>query len=367
MDTIRLAIIGTGGMANGHAASFKKEDDVQIVACCDVIPDAAESFAQRHGIPNWYEDYREMLDREDIDAISVVTSDAAHCEISVAALKKGIHVLCEKPMATTLEEAAEMYEAAKKSRKMNMIQFSYRPMAALERARKIISDGLLGDIKHVEASYLQAWLSSTGWGDWRDKPAFLWRMSKKHGGGTLADIGCHIFDFTTYAAGDVAKLCCMMKSFGKGVSKNTHKGYKLDADDSFFANVEFKSGAVGVIHSTRWAQGHQNSLRLRVFGDKGSISIDTDNGRDKLNVCIGKFQRNNALWNTIPAGIQEESNYSRFIRSIRDGKQEAPTFRDGLRIQAILDACHRSADEGGFVDVADPTKAAKGGKKKKKK
>jgi len=351
MAKIRLAIIGTGGMANGHVRRFREEDDVEIVACCDIVAARAKEFAERHNIPVWYDDFETLLAREQLDAVSVVTSDAAHCPVSVAALRRGLHVLCEKPMATSLAEARQMYRAAKAAGKMNMIQFSYRPYPALDLARRIIDEGHLGKVKHIEASYLQSWLAQPAWGDWHEKTAFLWRMSKKHGGGTLADIGCHILDFTTYAAGDIREVSCQMKSFPKGVPRNMWRGYRLDADDSFFATVEFASGALGVVHATRWASGHHNALRLRIFGDKGGLVVDSEVGRDKVQVCVGDFHVRGALWNTVTATTPEESVYKRFIRSIRTGKPEAPTFADGLRVQAYLEACRKSAATGRPVNV----------------
>jgi predicted dehydrogenase len=301
-----------------------------------------------------YKDYRELLEKESLDAVSVVTSDAAHCEVSVAALEKGLHVLCEKPLATSTAEARRMLRAARKSGRIHMINFSYRSLPAIERARQLVADGLLGRVKHVEASYLQCWLANDSWGAWRNSPALLWRMSRQHRGGTLADIGCHILDFTTHAAGEITSLQCAMKNFPKGVPRNTWKGYKLDADDSFFATAEFASGALGVIHATRWATGHFNCLRLRIFGDKGALAVDTEAGGDNLQVCIGEFQGRNKLWNTLPANLPETTIYGRFLRGIRSGKNEAPTFEDGARGRAYQDACIASAESGKPVRVRLP-------------
>jgi predicted dehydrogenase len=346
MEAIRVAIIGTGGMANNHAASFKIEPDVRIAACCDVIRKTAETFAAKHAVPAVYTDYRELLAKESLDAVSVVTSDAAHGEVSVAASRKGLHVLCEKPLATSSAEAGRMLRAARASGKIHMINFSYRSVPALERARQLVADGELGAIRHVEASYLQCWLASDCRGDWRERPASFWRMSRSHSGGTLADLGCHILDFVTYVVGDIASLHCSMKSFPKGVPRNTWKGYRLDADDSFFATAEFASGALGIIHATRWATGHANCLRLRVFGDRGALVLDTDAGGNKLQVCLEKFHALNRLWNELPANVPETTVYARFIRAIRSGAPEAPTFEDGVRARAYQDACIVSAETG---------------------
>jgi len=348
---LRVAVVGCGGMANSHLSKFTGERNVQIVACCDVLEASARQFAERHSIPAWYTDYRKLLAREQLDAVAVVTSDVAHAAVSIAAFKKGLHVLCEKPLATSLAEAKRMLAAAKASGKMHMVNFSYRPYVALERARQLVDEGRLGRIIHVEASYLQQWLASDAWGDWRKVPALQWRMSRKHRGGVLVDIGCHILIFTTHVVGDITSLQCRMKSFDKGVPKNTWKGYKLDADDSFAVTAEFASGAFGVIHATRWASGHNNALRLRVFGDKGALAIDTEVGKDKLQLCVGEFQARNLLWNTLTIPTPESSNYARFIRSIRTGKSEEPTFEDGVKIQGYLEACQQSAKSGKMLRV----------------
>jgi predicted dehydrogenase len=353
MDPIRYAVFGCGGMANGHATRMQQEPNVHLAACCDIVPEAAKAFAERHKIPAWYTDPQELLDKTPLDACSIVTSDAAHAPISLAAFKKGLHVLCEKPLGVSSEETRVMLKAARASGRMHMVNFSYRSYPALERARDLIAEGLVGRVMHVEASYLQSWLATDSWGDWRNKPAFLWRMSKKHRGGTLVDIGCHILIFTTLLAGNVRKLTCQTRCFDKGVPRNTWKGYKLDADDSFTMTAEFDTGALGVVHASRWATGHANALRLRVFGDKGAIVIDSESGKDKLQLCTGDFQRKHMMWNTLNVPAQETAIYSRFIRSIRSGKAEPPTFEDGHRIQVYLDACKASAESGRIVSIKE--------------
>jgi predicted dehydrogenase len=142
-----------------------------------------------------------------------------------------------------------------------------------------------------------------------------------------------------------------MKSFPKGVPRNMWKGFRLDADDSFIATAEFASGALGVIHATRWATGQRNSLRLRVYGDKGGLVVDTDAGGNKLQLCLEKFHARNTLWNELPANVPETPIYARFIRAIRSGVPEAPTFEDGTRARTYQDACIASAETGRPVRV----------------
>ncbi len=359
-NMLRVGIIGSGSWARFHARCLQEIENVSLIACCDVHDETCQSFAKDFKIESTYSDYREMLEKEDLDAVSIVASDVVHCPAALAALDRGLHVMCEKPMAVTLDEAEQMYAAATKAGTMNMIQFSYRSAPALEQARQLVAEGRLGRIMHVEASYLQSWLVSNAWGDWRKSSAWLWRQSKAHHGGTLVDIGCHIFDFAAYVAGDITEVSCSMKNFEK-TPGNIHGEWTLDADDSFVCRTGFANGAIGVVHSSRWATGHLNSLRLRVFGDKGGLAIDTDRGNDKLSVCVDDFHTQNALWTEMPVKLTVPNNFVRFIRSIRSGKAEGATFEDGLKIQRVLDACVRSSKEGRCVSLpanAEETAAA---------
>ena len=349
---IRLAVVGCGGMANGHVNGFKKIPGVRITACCDVAEDRAAQFARKHGIPASYTDLGGMLASEKLDAVTNVTSDAAHASTSIAAFKAGLHVLCEKPLATSLAEANKMVRAAQKSGRIHMVNFSYRNSPALQRAREIVQAGKLGRITHVEASYLQSWICSRVWGDWKDNWAWIWRLSTQAGSaGTLGDIGCHIIDFATFVAGGIRSLSCQLSRLPKGVPGERWQGLKLDANDNVAITAEFEGGVLGCIHTTRWASGHANSLRLRVFGDQGAVDVDLDKGWDTLQVCIGRKAVDKCAWTTLKCR-KTPSNLERFIRSIRTGKNEQPDFVRGAEIQAYLDACFRSAKSKKLARIA---------------
>ena len=149
---MKIAIIGTGGMANAHARRFKEIKGVAITACCDIVPERAKAFAEKWGIPRQYTDYEELLDSEELDAVSIVTVDAAHAPITLAAVAKGRAVLCEKPMAVTLRDARKMRDAALAKGVVNMINFSYRNSCGLQAASRLVADGGIGRVIHVEAS-----------------------------------------------------------------------------------------------------------------------------------------------------------------------------------------------------------------------
>ncbi len=174
---IKLAIVGTGGMAHSHAKAFSAIKGCKLVAACDVVRERAQAFADKHGIPEVYADVDEMLAQSKMDAVSVVTPDAAHAAISLKAIAQGKHVLCEKPLATHYGDAKEMADAARLAGVINIVNLSYRNASAIQKAHQLVQQGALGRIMHVEASYLQSWLSAKHWGDWHSSPAWLWRLS----------------------------------------------------------------------------------------------------------------------------------------------------------------------------------------------
>jgi len=340
---IKIAIVGTGGMAGAHADAFKKIKGVKIVACCDIIPERAAQFAQKWNVPGVYTDYQKMLEVEKLDGVSNVTCDTMHAPISLAVIAKGVPILCEKPLATTLADARKMAAAAKKKGVVNMVNFSYRNSSGLQAAAKMIHEGKIGRIIHVESSYLQSWLSSKIWGDWRTSSALLWRLSSKHGSaGVLGDIGCHIYDLTTMLCGDIAEIYCNLKTFDKGIPGNRIGDYIFDTNDSFISNIVFKNGAIGTIHSSRWATGQKNSLRTRVYGDQGAIEIDLDQSYDSYKVCYGNDCVDSASWKVVKCK-PTPTNYQRFINAIRTGKPDPSDFENGAKIQAYL---HYSLESG---------------------
>lgn len=341
---IRLGIIGTGGMANAHAAEFQQIKGVRITCCCDVSPERARTFAAKHRIPGIYADYREMLERERLDAVSNVTPDAMHAEISLAAIDKGLAILCEKPMAATLEDARKMARAAEEAGVINMVNFSYRNASALQHAAAAVRKGQIGRVIHVEASYLQSWLVSPAWGRWQDSPAFTWRLSTKHGsGGALGDIGCHIYDMTCLLCGDIAEIDCRLKTFDKGLPGNVMGEFVLDANDSFVSTVVFANGALGAVHASRWAVGQENSLRVRAYGDQGAIEVDLDKSYTAYRICSGRRHIETSTWETVICK-PTPSTYRRFIRAIKTGQNDASDFANGRKIQAYLHYSNMSSE-----------------------
>ncbi len=333
---IGLGLIGTGGMANHHATQYSKIEGVKIIACCDVSKERASAFAAKWQVPRIYNDYLEMLEKEKLDGVDNVTPDAMHADISIAAVEKGLPILCEKPLASNLADAERMLAAVDRHPVINMVNFSYRNSSGLQAAVEVVRSGALGQLRHVESSYLQSWLASRGWGDWRTGDNWLWRLSTKHGSmGVLGDIGVHIYDMTSFLCGDISEIQCTLRTFDKGVPGNRIGDYVLDANESFVSTVSFKNGGLGTIHASRWAVGHANSLRARVYGDQGAIEIDLDRSYDEYRICSGQDHVDHFKWETVKCP-PTPTNYERFVNAIRTGKQDPSDFANGARIQAYL-------------------------------
>jgi len=346
---IKLAIIGTGGMANVHAEKFTEIKGCKVTAACDVDAERVGVFAKKHKIGQTFIDLDELFKSGDFDAVANVTPDRFHASISLQALEHGKHVLCEKPLAVHYPDAAKMALAAEKAGVIHMVNFSYRNSSAIQKAHKLVSAGALGRIIHVEGSYLQSWLSQNAWGDWRTSPGWLWRLSTSHGSkGVLGDVGVHLLDFASFPVGAMTSIDCTLHTFAKAPEDKVGD-YVLDANDSAIITVRYEGGALGSLRATRWATGHHNSISLSLFGEEGALKIDLDKSYKDLEICKVK-NRAAGAWITLPCG-ESPSIYQRFITSIKKGVNDQPDFARGAAIQKALDACEQSHLESRTVSL----------------
>ncbi|WIJ23592.1 Gfo/Idh/MocA family protein [Devosia sp. RR2S18] len=333
---MRLLMLGTGGMARLHVKGFREAEGVEIVAAVDTDPNRLQAFREANDIPRGFASLDAALAWGEFDAITNITPDSVHYPTTMAALKAGKHVFCEKPLATDHAKAFEMTETAERLGLVNMVNLTYRNVPQLQKAHELIASGQIGAVKHIEASYLQSWLVSKAWGDWRTSPTWLWRLSTKHGSnGVLGDIGIHILDFAAYAAGTEYKnVFFRLQTFDKAENGSIGE-YKLDANDTFVMTAEMTNGAMAVIHATRWASGHLNDLRLRIYGEKGGIHLVDINHTPKLMVCLGDDVET-ATWTEMEVE-PVQTNYARFVEAVRAGQNMEPSFRHAANLQKILD------------------------------
>jgi len=333
---MRLLVLGTGVMAKNQLARFSLIDGVTVVGAVDTDPERLSAFADKFNIEKRFLSLDEAIAWGEFDAATNVTPDRIHHPTTMALIAAGKHVFCEKPLAENYAKALEMTEAAEKAGVINMVNLTYRNVAPLQRAREMVLSGELGTIRHVEASYLQSWLVSRAWGDWRTESTWLWRLSTGHGSnGVLGDVGIHILDFAAYgAATDIDHVFARLKTFNKAPGGQIGE-YMLDANDSFTMSVDFANGALGVIHASRWATGHLNELKLRIYGEKGSLEVIHRPNGSELHGCLGEGVET-ATWTQIEVE-PVATNYERFAEAVATGIQPDPNFRHAANLQKVLD------------------------------
>mgnify|MGYP000149639449 CR=1 FL=1 len=353
MAPIRILILGTGGMANTHASAFAAIKGVKLVAGVDTRPEQLAAFCDHHHIKHRFNTLDEALAWGEFDAACNVTPDAVHHSTTMALVASGKHVLCEKPLATDYGKAREMADAAKAAGVVNMVNLSYRNVAALQKAAELVAAGKIGKVRHFEASYLQSWLTQPAWGDWKTESKWLWRLSSKHGSkGVLGDVGIHILDYATFIAGAFpTSLSCRLKTFHKAEGDRIGE-YDLDVNDSFVAHMELEGGATGTVTASRFASGHQNDLKLEIFGDDGGLEVLFTQNESILRGCLGQKAMIKQRWTDIKAG-PVKTVYEVFANAIKGKGPMIPDFERGAALQFLLDAASESdAQRSASVDIA---------------
>jgi len=334
--TVRILIVGTGGMAETHAKAFADIDGAQVVAGVDTRPENLAAFQKMFSVEHGFASVQEALAWGQFDAVSNVTPDAVHHRTTLPLLAAGKHVLCEKPLAANHANADAMAQAAADAGVVNMVNLTYRNVAALIEAERMIASGAIGEVRHFQAAYLQSWLTQPAWGHWDREDQWLWRLSSAHGSmGVLGDVGVHIVDFATFAAGLApTDVSCRLTTFDKAPGGKIG-AYTLDANDSFEMMLRLENGATGVVHASRMASGHLNDLSLRIFGTKGGLEVLSASHSSSLRACLGD-QLETGAWHdvTCPPVL---TNYARFVEAVQSAVPVTPDFARGAALQRVLD------------------------------
>jgi predicted dehydrogenase len=230
------------------------------------------------------------------------------------------------------------------------VNLTYRNVPALIAGAKMVAEGAIGEVRHFEASYLQSWLTQPAWGHWDKESQWLWRLSSAHGSlGVLGDVGVHILDYATFAAGLFpTNVSCRLATFHKAPGDKIGE-YVLDANDSAVMHLRLENGAIGTVHASRFASGHLNDLVLQLFGTKGGIEVRYEGGVSRLRASVGEDMLT-GKWVDVETP-KVKTNYERFVDAIRDGRQELPDFARGAALQKVLDLAVES-DKAKSADIA---------------
>lgn len=382
MKKLNIGLVGAGFMGKAHTVGYSNMPKLfwpapampVLKTICDIEPEIARDARERFGFETYTTNFMDIVNDPDIDAVSICTPNDSHAEIAIAALKAGKHVLCEKPIASSLEDAVKMAEAAREAAKKGIISmnaYQYRRVPALVLAKKFIDEGSLGTLLNVRCTYLQSWCADP------DSP-LSWRFKKKiAGAGTLGDIASHVIDIAQYLAGDITEVVSMMQTYIKerpvqeggtdllGTVKMGADARRapVDVDDEDSFLVRFKSGAVGSIEATRNAWGRNNFITVELHGTLGSIYFNYER-LNELQVCWAKDPDDRRGFKTIytgPAHFYGEATWNipgmnigygelktieiyDFVRAIASGVQPSTSFEVGCRVEKVCAAVVKSAD-----------------------
>ncbi len=344
MSKLRVGIVGTGSIAEArHIPGFQKQPDVELVAVADVSQSAVERAATRFQIPSHYTDYREMLAREQLDAISVCTPNKFHSAIAVAALDAGLHVFCEKPMAVNAAEAQAMADAAKRSGKILAIGYRYRYQPEAQAAKQIITDGELGDIYMVRVQALRR-RGIPSWGTFTNKDI--------QGGGAMVDFGVHLLDLALWLLGnpavvEVSGVVSQHLGTRPGVNEwGPWNHEKFEVEDHAAAFVRLAGGKALFIEAS-WA------LNIPEAVENVSLS-GTEGGLEVFPLKINKAAHGmllNSVASLLPNRnkVDWDLQISDFVQSILTGRHPLVRPEEALQVSTIVDAIYRSSDTGASV------------------
>lgn len=386
MKKLNVGMIGAGFMAKAHAVGYAAMPmyfwPTPAIAVrktiADISEESAKDAAERFGFENYTGDWRKIIEDPSIDIVDIVTPNDSHAEIAIAAAKAGKHIISEKPLARTGEEAKLMYEAVKEAGVKNMVAFNYRRTPAVALAKKFIDQGDIGKILNFRGTYLQ---------DWSADPAspLSWRFQKAiAGSGALGDIGAHVIDMARYLVGEFDEVFATLKTYIKerpvqqgsvdklGTVKMDDNVAKapVDVDDETSFMIRFCNGAVGSIEATRNGWGRNNFITFEIHGEKGSLFFNYER-RDELQVYFASDPADRRGFRTIytgPAHPYGEGLWPipalgigyadtkviecyDFIKSIVEDTDVSPNFEDGYKIALICDAIVESNEKQQWIKI----------------
>uniref|UniRef100_A0A7C1JSD5 Gfo/Idh/MocA family oxidoreductase n=2 Tax=Chloroflexota TaxID=200795 RepID=A0A7C1JSD5_9CHLR len=276
---IGVGMLGYAFMGKAHSNAFKKIPYMmypppaipKLVAICGRNEEATRAAAVRFGYERYYTDWRALVEDEAVQLFDNGGPNDAHAEPCIAAAQAGKHILCEKPLARTAEEAKTMLDAVQKAGVKHMVAFNYRFVPAVRQMRLLIESGALGRIYHFRAVYLQEWIMP------HYNMPMIWRLNKQvAGSGALGDLGAHIIDLGRYLVGEIESVSAMTRTFIKERPWPDGSMGTVDVDDAFAAVVSFANGALGTVEATRFAAGRKNSNVIEINGEKGSLRFNLE-------------------------------------------------------------------------------------------
>jgi predicted dehydrogenase len=366
---IGIGLVGYRFMGRAHSNAYRQvarffevEPTPVMRVLCGRDEAAVREAADSLGWEGYETDYWRMLERDDVGLVDISSSGDTHHEFARAALEAGKHVLCEKPLANTLGEARDMLEAARRAGTVNMVCFNYRRTPAVQLAKRLVEEGRLGQTRHWRAVYLQDWLVDP-------LSPLTWRLRQETGGaGPLGDLGSHLVDLAHFLVGPITEVVGAAETFImerplEGTNAERPEMGQVTVNDAAAFLARFEGGAIGTFEISPLVPGRKAKNSFEINGSRGSIVFDLER-MNELQVYFDDDPPEVSGFRTILVTEPEHSymegwwppghtlGYEHtFVHTVKDlldgigaGKSPAPTFEDGYRCQAVIDAVERSVE-----------------------
>jgi len=374
--TLNIGMVGYGFMGRAHSNAYRRvgnffDLDYQPVlkAACGRNKKAVKAFADQWGYESTETDWKELVKRDDIDAIDICVPNDLHADIAVAAAKAGKMVLCEKPIARTAREGERMVKAVEKAGVASLVWYNYRWIPAVSLIKQVVDSGRLGKIFHYRANFLQDWTISP---DVPQGGAGTWRLDvEAAGSGVTGDLLAHCIDTVMWINGPIKDLSAMTETFvKKRKDVGTGKMKDVGIDDAAAVMAHFRNGSLGLFESTRYARGHKALYTLEINGEHGSFMWDLHDlnrvswfdhsiegrlrGWTSILVTDGEHPYLGKWW--VPGlTIGYEHSFvhavADFLEGLETGKPASPTFAEALETTRVCDAIIKSGKTGRWLDV----------------
>jgi predicted dehydrogenase len=376
---VGVGMLGYAFMGKAHTNAYKKIPYMmypppaipRLVAICGRNEEAVAEAARRYDYDSYCTDWHKIMENDRVQLFDNGGPNNAHLEPCVAAAEAGKHILCEKPLARTAEEAKTMLDAVEKAGVKHMTAFNYRFVPAIRQIKELVDGGALGTIYHWRAVYLQEWVMPH-----YDIPR-IWRLDKSvAGSGAIGDLGAHIIDLAHFLIGDLKTLSANTKTFIKERPLTDDPGTmgKVDVDDAFVAIAEFENGALGTFECTRFGLGRRNYNCIEINGEKASVRFNLERFNEFEVFHLDHEPKETRGWTNVlvsegfhpwwenwwPQGhiIGWEHTFVHEITHLLDcivnDKDVAPygaTFEDGYRTAVVCDALIESSATKRQVDI----------------
>ena len=348
---LRVGIAGTGGIARSvHIPGFQRlAERVELVSAFDIAGDRVTATGKEFGIPNVFTDFEQMLAGPELDAVAICTPPNAHVPLTVQALQRGLHVLCEKPAALTAAGAVEMVRAAERAERILMIGFQHRFSRAEKALKRVIDGGELGEIYYSRAQSLRR-RGIPGWG--------LFTNKEISGGGPMMDIGVHVLDQTVYLLGNPTPVSVYASTFQK---LGTRPGYNAFGpwDPSTFEVEDFATASIKFANG--WTLLLEASWALNIPSNVHNVLLCGTQGGAELSPLKIYTERHGMLFDmALPESGQrgnesaQDAKIAHFVECIEQGSQPITTPSEIINVALIIDAVYASASGGRSVDIVQP-------------